>query len=773
MPEYYFLLVIFLLIFAVSDLIVGVSNDAVNFLNSSIGSRVAPRYVILIIAGLGVFIGAAFSGGMMEVARKGIFNPDYFVFAEVMVIFIAVMLTDVILLDFFNTLGLPTSTTVSLIFELLGASVAVGLLKTIENGESVAMLANYINSSNVITIITSILMSVVLAFTFGTLIQYLSRLLFSYNYSNRIKYVGGVWAGLALSIMTFFLLIKGVKGAVFLPADFVKQVQAHSWMLMIASFLFWWLLMQILISVFKVNVLRFVVLFGTFALAMAFAGNDLVNFIGVPMAGYEAYKAWVVSGVDPNQFGMDVLSKSVKPDALFLVGAGFVMVITLWLSRKAKTVTDTEVGLGRQGDGLEKFQPTTLSRMMVRFSRFIGAQTQRMIPDSWSSKIDQNFVDTPVSAAAKLSGEPLPAFDLVRASVNLTVASALIALGTSYKLPLSTTYVTFIVAMGSSFADRAWGRDSAVYRVSGVLHVIGGWFATALIAFTASGLFATLIHQLGGWAVGALILLAIGLIINNFFLHRDSEIEKDRIDEILSKTDSIEGIVIARETAQSVANTLITVQKAYFLALQGLKNESEEQLKSTKGIIKALKQQNKEFRIKLLHSIERIDEEHTEASRVFLLVYDLEQDIAQAVQLIIKVCREHVENLHTPLEPEQTEQLQNLQNRLNTYLQLIIEGFTKYNFDALQEVLEQKQDLFETIENLLAQQIKGVQDQHYTTKNSHLFFSLLLETKDLVAVAARFMKLYSRLHKAYASHNKAVLLTDGGIGTKEDKAIEE
>ncbi|QQS30883.1 MAG: inorganic phosphate transporter [Sphingobacteriales bacterium] len=768
MPEYYFLIVLFLLIFAFSDLIVGVGNDAVNFLNSAIGSRVAPRYVIMIVASLGVFIGASFSGGMMEVARKGIFNPDFFVFAEVMVIFLAVMITDVVLLDFFNTLGLPTSTTVSLIFELLGASVAVGLLKTIENGESIAMLANYINASNVITIVTSILLSVVLAFTFGTLIQFLSRLLFTYNFKNRIKYIGGIWAGLALSVMTFFLLIKGVKGAVFLPADFVKQVQANTLLLLGASFVFWWILMQILISVFKVNVLRIVVLFGTFGLAMAFAGNDLVNFIGVPMAGYEAYKAWSVSGVEANQFGMQSLSLAAKPNVLFLVFSGLIMVATLMFSRKARTVTETEVGLGRQGEGLEKFEPTTLSRMMVRFSRFIGDQTQRIIPNSWLSKVDESFSNetSPSITNQNKLEEPEPAFDLIRASVNLTVASALIALGTSYKLPLSTTYVTFIVAMGSSFADRAWGRDTAVYRVSGVLHVIGGWFATAIIAFLVSGLIATLIHQLGGWAVGALVLLAAGLIINNFFYHREKEIEKDRIDEILSNTNPIEGMVIARETAQSVANTLVTVQKAYSLALQGLKNESEEQLKSTKAIIKALKQQNKDFKIKLLHSIQRIDEEHTEASRVFLLVYDLEQDIAQAAQLVIKVCREHVENLHTPLTDEQTAQLQQLQKQLDDYMLVIIEGFENYNFDKLPYVLEQKKYLFENIENQLAQQIKGVQEKQYGTKNSHLFFTLLLETKDLIAVAARFMKLYNRLLRSYSTHSKAVLLTEKELDSK-------
>ncbi|HRI28047.1 MAG TPA: inorganic phosphate transporter [Chitinophagales bacterium] len=759
MPEYYLFIVVILVLFAISDLIVGVSNDAVNFLNSAIGSKVAPRHIILIIASIGVFFGAAFSGGMMEVARKGIFNPNYFVFAEVMVIFIAVMLTDVILLDLFNTLGLPTSTTVSLIFELLGASVAVGFIKSIENSESISVVSQYINLENVITIIFSIFLSVILALVFGTLVQYVSRLIFSFNYQDRLKKFGGVWAGIALATMTYFLLIKGIKGATFLPDGFSKTVQQNTLTLLGVSFVFWWALMQVLVSIFQVNVLRLVVLFGTFSLAMAFAGNDLVNFIGVPMAGLEAYKAWVASGAEPTAMGMEVLSKAVKPNVLFLTLAGAVMVVTLWTSRKARTVTDTEVGLGRQDEGIEKFQPNTLSRMMVRFSRFIGVQAQTIVPNSWIEKAEQNFVK-PDTDKDNNNHEQPPAFDLVRASVNLTVASALIALGTSYKLPLSTTYVTFIVAMGSSLSDRAWGRDSAVYRVSGVLHVIGGWFATAIIAFTASGLFATLIHQLGGWAVAALMVLAAGLIFNNFRHHKTKEEEKARMEQLLAPVNTIEGYNLARQTAQSVANTLITVQQAYHLALQGLRLESAEQLKETKGAIKALKQKNKEFKIKLLHSIQRIDEEHTEAGRVFLLVYDLEQDITQSVQHIIKTCREHVENLHTPLEPEQTAQLERLQNLLDNYLLLIIDGFKDYNFNTLQQVLVQKQYLFEAIEDLLSEQIKGVQQRKYSTKNSHLYFNILLETKDLIAVAARFMKLYNRLHNAYASKNMAILLTD-------------
>lgn len=748
MPDYYLLIVVLLLLFAIGDLIVGVSNDAVNFLNSAIGSRVAPRYMVMLVASAGIFIGAAFSGGMMEVARKGIFNPSFFVFTEVMVIFIAVMLTDIILLDVFNTLGLPTSTTVSMVFELLGASVAMGFMKTIQNGESIAMMSSYINAANVAAIVSGIFLSVLFAITFGTLVQYLSRLLFTFHYEKKLQSIGVIWSGVALSVMTYFLFIKGIKGATFVPTGFAFVVLKNTLPLLGGAFVFWWLLLQLCGQLFKINILRVVVLFGTFSLAMAFAGNDLVNFIGVPMAGYEAWRSWVASGTPPETYNMQVLAVAVKPNTWFLIAAGFIMVFTLWFSRKARTVTDTEVNLGRQQEGVEQFTPNTLARMLVRLSWFTGVRAGQIIPASWFAKAEARFTPVQTNAETNSNTGNTPAFDLVRASVNLTVASALIALGTSYKLPLSTTYVTFIVAMGSSLADRAWGRDSAVYRVSGVLQVIGGWFATAFIAFLASAIFAVLIHQLGGWALAALLLLSAGLIAGSFMHHHSRQTENEHMNQLLANNNSLKGTELARQTALSIANTLATVKQAYQLALEGLNTESETQLKQTKKIVKTLKQQNKEFKIKLLHALQRIEDEHTETGRMFLLVYDLEQDISQSVMHIIKSCREHVENMHTPLQAQQIQQLEYLQELLNNYLLLIIEGFKNYNFNTLQQVLQQKQVLFENLENMLVLQIKGIKQHQYNATNSHLFFNILLETKDIIAVAARFMKLYNRLHLA-------------------------
>ncbi|OWY23710.1 phosphate:sodium symporter [Sphingobacteriales bacterium UPWRP_1] len=748
MPDYYLLIVVLLLLFAIGDLIVGVSNDAVNFLNSAIGSKAAPRKVIMWVASIGIFAGAAFSGGMMEVARKGIFNPSFFVFAEVMIIFVAVMLTDIVLLDVFNTFGLPTSTTVSLVFELLGASVAIGLVKIIQNGHSLALLANYINASNVTSIVSGIFLSVLFAFVFGAVVQYFSRLLFTFNFKYKLPAAAIIWSGAALSVMTYFLFIKGIKGAAFISADFAVLVNSNAGLLIGCSFAGWVLLLTVM-HLFAINVLRVVVLFGTFSLAMAFAGNDLVNFIGVPMAGYEAWRSWLASGADANVYNMQVLSGAVKPNTIFLTLAGLVMTFTLWFSRKARTVTNTEVSLGRQEEGIEKFEPNILARMLVRLSWFTGVRAKQLIPASWFNKAEARFTPPQSDAQTANNGINAPAFDLVRASVNLTVASALIALGTSYKLPLSTTYVTFIVAMASSLADGAWGRDSAVYRVSGVLHVIGGWFATALIAFSVSAIFAVLIYQLGGWALAALILLAAGLIAGSFLHHQTRETENERIQQLLANNNSLKDKELARDTALSIANTLATVKQAYQLALEGLKTESETQLKKTKKIVKTLKQQNKEFKVKLLHALQRIEEEDAEAGSVFLLVYDLEQDISQSIMHIIKSCREHVENMHTPLQAQQIQQLEYLQELLNNYLLLIIEGFKNYNFNTLQQVLQQKQALFENLENMLALQINGIKQHQYNATNSHLFFNILLETKDIIAVAARFMKLYNRLHLAY------------------------
>jgi len=745
MPDLYLLIVVLLFGLAITDLIVGVSNDAVNFLNSAIGSRVASRRTIMIVAGAGILLGATFSGGMMEVARKGIFNPQFYYFADIMALFLAVMLTDIILLDLFNTFGMPTSTTVSIVFELLGAAVMIAAIKTLHNGEGLGAVSEYINSSGALAIISGIFLSVLIAFTIGALVMYLSRLLFTFHYQRLLNWVGVLWSGLAMAAMTYFLVIKGLKGASFFPPAASEWMQGNIWLLLGASFIFWSVLMQVMLSVFKINILRFIVLFGTLSLAMAFAGNDLVNFIGVPVAGFESYNAWQASGEAADSYSMSVLGTAYPTKTYLLVGAGMVMTLTLWFSRKARSVTETEVNLGRQHEGIERFSPNWLARRIVRSVRGAGAGVRRLLPVAWLDKAETSF-QAPISSPNQDQMADRPAFDLVRAAVNLTVASALIALATSYKLPLSTTYVSFMVAMGTSLADRAWGRDSAVYRVAGVLNVIGGWFATAIIAFTVSGLFALLIHRFGLPAIIGLVTLAVVFIYRTFTLHRRQERKKEVREKAQSKGLAIDASHFIEQSSGKVATLLSTIQQAYCDALEGLRREDLSMLRRLEETIEDIRQQNQEFKYTFYGDLRRIDEENGRGSRAYLLAYDLEQDILQSIDFICDACRNHVENSLNPLMADQDQQLASVQTTLHPYLQRIADMLARRNFTGYQSMLDQKQSLHVLLEKLLAEQVGGIKNSTYGARNSLLYFSLLLETKDLVAVAARFAKLYYRIH---------------------------
>ena len=468
--ELLFFAIILLVLFAVFDLMVGVSNDAVNFLNSSIGSRVAPRYLIMIVASLGIILGVTFSGGMMEVARKGIFHPQFFNMPELINIFLAVMITDVILLDIFNTFGLPTSTTVSIVFELLGAAVAVSVLKLVTTGADLSTLTDYINTGRAMVIIFGILLSIVVAFICGAIAQFLSRLLFTFDYLKRLSRYGAIWGGIALASITYFILVKGAKGASFIPLETAEWMKLNVGLLMVIIFLVSAVILQILLFL-KVNILKPIILIGTFALAMAFAANDLVNFIGVPMAGYHAYNAATAS-VSPLTVSMAALADKVPTETYFLLFAGLIMVVTLWFSKKARTVTETELRLGQQDEGDERFQSSFLSRFIVRSFRGFFNGFNKIVPAplrSWAGR----RLDTQ-SYKSKPDGEKQPSFDLLRASVNLMVASAVISYAVSYLKKISTTYVTFMVAMGTSFADQAWGRESAEARRDEMAEGFGG-----------------------------------------------------------------------------------------------------------------------------------------------------------------------------------------------------------------------------------------------------------------------------------------------------------
>lgn len=509
----YLFIVIALLVLAVVDLIVGVSNDAINFLNSAIGSKAASRRTIFFIASAGVFIGATFSTGMMEIARNGIFNPSFFSFQDIMVIFMAVMLTDILVLDLFNTLGMPTSTTVSIVFELLGASFVTGLLMIANNPNHAGLgILDLINYSKSLEIISGIFISIAIAFSIGGTVQWLARFLFTFHYKKRLKVYGAPFAGVALSVIVYFLLVKGLKSATFVSADFAALVESHSLTIILFTFVIATALTFGLQRLWKVNPLKIVVLTGTFALAMAFAGNDLVNFIGVPITGYKSYNLWHASGLPASEFIMTALAKGVKevetPSAM-LYGAGLIMVLTLWFSSKAKKVSDTELKLGSQSEVHERFRPNRLSHGIVKAASHLGKTLRNFMPRKTNVYINWRF------RLLTIDDKDKTPFDLVRASVNLMIASTLIAFASSMKLPLSTTYVSFMVAMGSSLADRAWGSGSAPHRVAGVLNVIAGWFLTAAGAFIGAGLMALLIYFGGPWIAAVLFGIALLVLIRS------------------------------------------------------------------------------------------------------------------------------------------------------------------------------------------------------------------------------------------------------------------
>ncbi len=520
--DFYLLILFILFLTATADLIVGVSNDAVNFLNSAIGSKVASRTTIMIIASVGVILGTTFSSGIMEVARKGIFNPDFFTYHEVMIIFLAVMLTDIILLDLYNTFALPTSTTVSIVFEIFGGAVAIALLNVLGAGQPLYQVLEYVNTKNILVIISGIGLSIVFAFFCGLIIQFLTRLIFGFDYERIFRRIGSWYAGLALTGSTYFIMIKGAKGSTLLSPDFAQCLSANTMEFLLASFVGWTVFWQIILSFTKVNVLRAIVLIGTFSLALSFAANDLVNFVGAPLGALNVYQIGA-AGIefDPYTLKMGALAEPVTADIWILILAGIIMVITLWTSRKARSVTETEINLGRQGEGHERFDENGFAVGIVRIGQAFAGLLKKMAPQWLLRKIDEQIDPRKFERLTAGVDDP-PAFDMLRAAVNLIVASSLISLGTSLKLPLSTTFVTFMVAMATSLADKAWGKESAVNRVTGVLTVIGGWFLTALMAFITCFLFTMLIYF--GELPAILFLVAFGM----FFYYRTMRLHRER-----------------------------------------------------------------------------------------------------------------------------------------------------------------------------------------------------------------------------------------------------
>lgn len=739
MDSVYLFFLIILFILAISDLVVGVSNDAVNFLNSAVGARAASFKTVMIVASLGVLIGATFSSGLMEIARKGLFFPAMFSFHEVMIIFLAVMITDVILLDLFNTFGLPTSTTVSIVFELLGASVGIAIIKLTGSEQGLQEIGQYINAAKALAIITAILISVALAFSLGALVQYITRLLFTFNIRFNLKYYAALWGGFAITGILYFIVIKGAKGASFMSDSTVDYINAHSATILTVSFVGISAILQLLILLFRFNVLKLTVLTGTFALALAFAGNDLVNFIGVPLAGLKAFQVYLANpGVDPESFLMGALNDDVTIDTWMLLIAGAIMAITLWTSKKARTVIETSVDLSRQAEGAERFNSSILSRNLVRGTRNFASAISQYLPDKAKHWIESRFA--PPDEVTIRETPDGAAFDMLRASVNLVVASVLIALGTSLKLPLSTTYVTFMVAMGSSLSDRAWGRESAVYRITGVLSVIGGWFFTALAAFTVSLVAVTLLSFGGLIASIALIALVIFLVYRTHMIHlRRAEERKineslDKIDEELNSENIVDRCSV---TFQQVLTDGLSILDE---TIMGLVDEDRKLLRNAKTNAENLNLSTKRLKNHISATLQHLKDDSIDSGHYYVQAIDYLREVNHSLTYIVNPCFEHVENNHKPLIPSQVDEISRLNGEISVLFKDAIRIIQKKEYPDIDIIEERQKDILRLIEETRKKQIKRIKNNETGTRNSVLYLNMLAEIKNLTLFIDNILK---------------------------------
>jgi phosphate/sulfate permease len=749
MDNIYLLMVIALGVLAVIDLVVGVSNDAVNFLNSAIGSKAVSFKTIMIVASIGIACGCIFSSGMMEVARKGIFVPGNFMFDEIMIIFMAVMITDILLLDIFNTLGMPTSTTVSIVFNLLGAAVCIALIKISGNdSQTYADLFSYINTEKAKQIIGGILLSVVVAFSVGALVQYISRVLLSFHFEKKAIWVGALFGGVAMTALVYFILMKGIKGADIAKQSFdftngltiKKFLESYVLELVAAFFVFWTAFSYVFMKFLKQNIYKLIIIIGTFSLALAFAGNDLVNFIGVPIAGWQSFQAWQGSGIPASEFAMDALGKKVPTPTIWLFLASAVMVVTLWLSSKSKEVLKTSLSLSSQEDTKERFKPNFLSRGLVRGTIVLSKYFSAIIPNALNKKIDSQF-KKPVIELSKDKTYELPAFDMVRASVNLMVAGILISIATSYKLPLSTTYVTFMVAMGTSLADRAWGAESAVYRVAGVINVIGGWFLTAISAFCAAAVVAFLISWNVKVMVPILLLLTAILLTKNMLAHRKkarAEKEEDSINK--AESSSIQGVI--EESADNIRAVVSRSSKIYAITIDSLAKQDLDGLKkSKKGVIK-LNGEVEDLKDNIFYFIKNLDESSIGASDFYINVLGNLQDMSQSLEYISKASHKHVNNNHLKLRFNQIKDLKETERQLNTLFGKIKASFSERDFDKINDIIAEKQELLLKVNEKIKKQVSRTRTEEDSPKNTTLYFSLLLETKDLIKATMSLLEAY-------------------------------
>jgi len=720
---------------AIFDLLVGVSNDAVNFMNSAVGAKVARYRTIIIVAAVGVFAGAILSNGMMDIARHGIFQPANFSFYEIMCILLAVMVTDVVLLDVFNTLGLPTSTTVSMVFELLGGTFILAILKIIGDETGLLSLGDMMNTEKALSVIMGIFLSVAIAFIAGTLVQYISRIIFSFNYKKHLSWTIGIFGGISVTSLSYFVLIKGLKSAPFMSAESLAWIDQNTTLLVAGCFVFFTLLMQIL-HWCKVNVFRIIVLLGTFALALAFAGNDLVNFIGVPLAGFSAYTDYVANsnGAGIHDFMMSSLMSSAKTPAIFLLASGIIMVYALATSKKAKNVIKTSVDLARQEEGDEMFGSSALARTIVRRATTINEFMVKVIPVGMRRWIDSRFNKDEVIL------ENGAAFDMVRAAVNLVLSGLLIIIGTTMKLPLSTTYVTFIVAMGSSLADRAWGRESAVYRITGMLSVIGGWFITAFVAFTICALVTAIMFYTSFVGMFIFICVAVFLLVRSnikYSKKEKAEQQDDTFKRMMASKDKAEVLSLLRlHVKETLTDYINYTEQAYIQVTDGFINEDLKQLKKVMSSTDDQKKMLKKRRRKEILGLRRIPIPIAiEKNTWFHLGSNSCEQMLYCLKRICEPCKEHVDNNFNPISKDCIAEFLPIREELCQLMDRTQTVIENNNYAEADDILVKGDALKNKISALRKQQMNRMQEADSTSlKASMVYLNILQESQELVSI---------------------------------------
>lgn len=743
----YFSFIVFLFMLAVFDLVVGVSNDAVNFLNSAIGAKVARFRTILIIASIGVFVGATMSNGMMDIARHGIFQPQMFSFNDLLCIFLAVMVTDVVLLDVFNTLGMPTSTTVSMVFELLGGTFILSLLKIATDETGLLGFADLLNTDKALSVILGIFLSVAVAFIFGTVVQWLSRLIFTFNYTSKLKWKIGLFGGIATTCILYFALLKGLKDSSFMTPEYNAWIKENTMYLVGGCFVVSTVLMQVF-HWCKINVFKIVIFMGTFALALAFAGNDLVNFVGVPLAAYSAYQDFAANGAgQADTFMMSSLNENAKTPFIFLFLSGVVMVYALATSKKAQNVVKTSVDLSRQDEGEEMFGSSRVARSIVRGANNVNEFFSKYTPKPLVRWIDARFnKDEAILAQGA-------AFDLVRASINLVLSGLLIALGTSLKLPLSTTYVTFIVAMGSSLADRAWSRESAVFRITGVLNVIGGWFLTAGIAFSACALVTIAMYYGGAVVMALFVFVAVFILIkSNFSTKRkdETDYEEQLFKGIMNAKDKAEcwGL-LKKHVCATQQEMLDFVWKTYEDVVNGFVDEDLKTLRRAVKRIDAEKSRRKKLRQRELVGMRRIDKRISlEKNTWFHLASNSGEQMLYCLKRMSDPCKEHVDNNFNPLSRECIEEILPVKKKIVDYLmrsERIVEDRDYEHIDAL--LAEEEAYKQQLSEMRRAQEDRIQMDLSQDLKVSLVYLNLLQETQELLSDLRHYLRAFKRFQQ--------------------------